>query len=206
MTDHYLYPDGSQVLINLLDIRDRDTLQRVEYHLAALNAPDALAYADRTKSINSTTWRGIHRRLFGDLYIWAGKFRVVDLAKGQTVFAPPGVLRTWADREILPLFAKAATAASGREDVIKALSSCWGELNFLHPFREGNGRATQILVTALARRHGHSIDWRLIDYLTEIRAAKAAQRKDYGGYVAILGEALIEGNRGDAMPAYRPDR
>jgi fido (protein-threonine AMPylation protein) len=71
VTDGYVYPDGSQVLINLLGIRDREALQRAEYRWAAYNAAEALAYADRARTITSVTWRGIHRRLFGGVYDWA---------------------------------------------------------------------------------------------------------------------------------------
>jgi cell filamentation protein len=204
VTDGYLYPDGSQVLVNLLGIRDREALQRAEYRWAAYTAADALAYADRARTVSAVTWRGVHRRLFGDVYRWAGKFRTVSLAKGMTQFAPPRVLHNWADQEVLPAFALAALTSRNRREFAEGLAACWGELNFLHPFREGNGRSTQLLVTALARRHGHSIDWRSVAYEAEITAAKAAERKDYNPYTVILDSALISGQRGDPMHAYWP--
>ena len=68
MTDRYLYPDGSNVLINNWGIRDRAILQRVEYRLTAAMASRALAYADAARILNEQVWRGIHKRLFGELY------------------------------------------------------------------------------------------------------------------------------------------
>jgi fido (protein-threonine AMPylation protein) len=59
------------------------------------------------------------------VYGWAGKFRTVSLSKGQTAFSQPLILHAWADREILPLFAKPATASASREDFALALASCW---------------------------------------------------------------------------------
>ena len=206
MTDGYVYPDGSGVLVNLLGIRDREALQRAEYRWAAFNAAEALAYADKARTITSVTWRGIHRRLFGDVYSWAGKFRTVNLAKGTTVFAPPHVLHSWADQEVLPAFTLSAVASTDRRQFAAALAACWGELNFLHPFREGNGRSTQLMVTALGRRYGHSVDWRRVGYEEEIAAAKAAERKEYGRYSAILERALTTGVRGDPMQVFWPRR
>jgi cell filamentation protein len=70
------------------------------------------------------------------------------------------------------------------------LAECWGELNFLHPFREGNGRTTQIFVMAWAHRHGRTINWSRVDRRDEIRAAVAASNKDYQPYVTLLGGVL----------------
>jgi cell filamentation protein len=118
--------------------------------------------------------RGIHRRLFEGIYTWAGKYRTVEIAKGRTVFAPVRALKGYADRDILPVFAEKARGSLDAAGFYTALAECWGELNFLHPFREGNGRATQIFVAALAPRHGQTINWSLVDRSVEISAAQAA--------------------------------
>jgi hypothetical protein len=55
VSDDYLYPDGSQGLINLLGIRDREALQRAEYRLAAVHVADALGYADKARTLSSVT-------------------------------------------------------------------------------------------------------------------------------------------------------
>lgn len=206
MTDTYVYSDGSNVLINKMGIRDRAALQRAEYRLAAANAPIALMYADNARSLNEVVWRGVHKRLFADLYGWAGKFRTVSLSKGRTLFAPPAALHGWADERVLPAFRRAARTATSDIEFATALAACWGELNFLHPFREGNGRSTQIFVTALARRYGRSIDWRRVEYRAEIMAAKAAEHQDYAPYAAIILAALTAGDRGEPLRSFWPDR
>ena len=82
--------------------------------------------------------------------------------------------------------------AKGDEAFAAALAKCWGELNFLHPFREGNGRSTQIFVAALTKRHGREIDWAKVGYADEIAAAKAAARTDYAPYTAVILAALSD--------------
>jgi cell filamentation protein len=144
--------------------------------------------------------RGIHRVLFRNLYTWAGKLRTVEMQKGSTGFAPARSLAGYADREILPMFRARALAASDDDDLFAiALAECWGELNFLHPFREGNGRATQIFVTALAHRHNRTIVWSHVDRAEEIAAAQAAARKNYQRYASLLTNAP------EVWPLQRPE-
>ena len=131
-----------------------------------------------------------HRHLFGELYAWAGKFLTVELAKGETAFAPAAVLHGWADQQILPVFQQEARRTGTAEIYALALAKCWGELNFLHPFREGNGRSTQIFVAALTERQGWSLDWAKVARDQEIAAAQAAARTDYAPYSALILKAL----------------
>jgi cell filamentation protein len=179
------------VLRNKLGLRDAAQLQAAEYQQTAFRALDAIQFADMRRKLNEQSWRGIHRTLFRDVYSWAGKLRTVELAKGGTVFAPMRLLNGYADQQILPKFCSNALAA-GTDDYVfvNALAECWGELNFLHPFRDGNGRATQIFVMALAHRHHRTIDWSRVDRAVEITAAKAAAKKDYQPYVRLLMKAL----------------
>jgi cell filamentation protein len=191
MSDPYLYGDGSKVLANKAGITDSEALQAHEYRVSAARTPLALRYAARATRINEKTWCEVHRLLLGEIYGWAGKFRTVGLSKGKTEFAPPAALRGWADKHVFPLFKQEAKAAGGDlERFALALAKCWGELNFLHPFREGNGRCTHIIVRELAARHGWVLYLERIEHETEVAAAKASVEKDYAPYMAILRVAL----------------
>ena len=188
--DRYLFP-GTAVLKNKLGIRDADQLQAIEFQETALRAPDALEYARRRGTLDEPSWRGIHRILFRNVYSGAGKLRTVELSKGGTAFAPVRAPSGYADRHILPAFRVTATdAGSDDRKFAAALAECWGELNFLHPFREGNGRATQFFVMALAQWHGRTIDWRKVDRAAEIAAAQAAANKNYQPYADLLAEVM----------------
>ena len=39
----------------------------------------------------------------------------------------------------------------------------YNDINLLHPFREGNGRAQRVLITQIAKRAGYDIDFTLVD-------------------------------------------
>lgn len=193
--DRYLSGDG--VLVNNLGLRHRDILQDTEFKLTLVNAHAAMAMADRARDLSEAVWCRIHRELFGDLYPWAGKMRTVDIYKGDSTFAPAPALKGHADKVVLPRYrTQAAAAGSNDRAFAVCLAECWGELNFLHPFREGNGRATQIFVTALARRYGRSIDWCAVGYEEEIAAGKESVHGRYGGYEAILARAMGPGAPG----------
>ncbi|MBQ6987093.1 MAG: Fic family protein, partial [Oscillibacter sp.] len=95
----------------------------------------------------------IHRRLFGEIYAFAGEIRTVNLAKGNFRFAPVLYLRE-ALRNI-----ERMPQATFDEIVEKYV-----EMNVAHPFREGNGRSTRIWLDHMLKSAlGKVVDWSLVD-------------------------------------------
>ena len=96
----------------------------------------------------------IHKQLFQDIYTWAGKTRTVDISKG-TVFC----LVQFIEMQFEDLYHKLK-----RENFLKditdnaemstRLAFYLGELNMIHPFREGNGRTQRIYVEQLCLNNG----------------------------------------------------
>jgi cell filamentation protein len=83
--DKYCYPD-SDVLINLLNICDRDVLYEAE---AEFTAERYRSYVSSSLSLSDFPFehlKHLHHHLFQDLYEWAGKSREVDISKGDTRF------------------------------------------------------------------------------------------------------------------------
>lgn len=153
--DAYCYP-GSTVLRNKLDIRDETTLSEAEQQLTAIAAdnvefnppPYDLAYL-----------QNIHRRLFADLYEWAGELRTVGMAKQDTRFCQPAFM----EQEASKIFKRMATAnwfeGMNRADLIVAVADAYSDINVIHPFREGNGRSQRILFEHLIMNAGFEISW-----------------------------------------------
>lgn len=50
-----------------------------------------------------------------------------------------------------------------REELIAELADLYDSLNYLHPFREGNGRVQRLYFRQLARWIGHSLNFAVID-------------------------------------------
>ncbi|WP_212762334.1 Fic family protein [Nocardia uniformis] len=60
------------------------------------------------------------------------------------------------------------------------------EVNAIHPFREGNGRAQRAFFGQLAREAGWLIDWSALDPDENVRASRASLRGDNGPLHAML--------------------
>lgn len=105
----------------------------------------------------------IHRHIFQDVYTWAGRFRTVRIAKGGNPFCFPENIK----KEMNRLFAR--LAADRRFEGLDGLTFSrksahfLAELNAIHAFREGNGRAQLAFLTLLAARAGHPLDLQRLD-------------------------------------------
>jgi cell filamentation protein len=84
--------------------------------------------------------REIHRRIFGDIYDWAGQIRTVAIAKGAT-FCLPQYIESSAAVIFDDLRDEDYLRDLDRDAFTGRLAHYLGEVNALHPFREGNGRA-----------------------------------------------------------------
>lgn len=182
-----LYP-GTNVLINKLGIRDQADLDEAEaaivllaaFDLAEKPLPEPSAGPDFSYLLD------IHRALFRDVYSWAGQIRDVDITKGETRFANCRHVANEGER---------LTAELARENWLEGLSTkqfaermayYMGELNVLHPFREGNGRALREYVKYLAERAGHLLTWDGVATQEMIDASIAAYHGAYAPLEAIL--------------------
>ena len=104
--------------------------------------------------------RDIHRDLFQDVYPWAGELRVVGLSKpGGAPFATPQFIEAAMDDLFTTL--KHENWLQGRtlDDFAERAAYYLGEINAIHPFREGNGRTQREFVRQLAAHAGHTISW-----------------------------------------------
>ncbi|HUH61738.1 MAG TPA: Fic family protein [Terracidiphilus sp.] len=138
--------------------------------------------------------QAIHRHLFQDIYPWAGELRTVRIAKPGALFPLPQYLKQGLDA----LFAELA-----KEDRLKNLSiPDWahraayylGEINAIHPFREGNGRTQREFIRQLGRSAGHHLSWEGFDQEGMIRASQASfAQRDYSALQQILLHALRPG-------------
>jgi cell filamentation protein len=65
-----------------------------------------------------------------------------------------------------------------------------GEINAVHPFREGNGRAQREFIRELGLHSGLTIDWRRISREEMIEASRRSLRIDNAGLEQLLRKAL----------------
>ena len=106
--------------------------------------------------------QAIHKYLFQDCFETAGLVRKHDIRKGDTLFCKAMYLED-----------NLKTVSNMKEDTFEDIIEKYVEMNMMHPFYEGNGRATRIwLDFLLIKRLGKCIDWKKIDkedYLSAMR-------------------------------------
>ena len=93
--------------------------------------------------------RAVHGYIFQDVYSWAGRFRTVNLARsGQFYFALAGQIDSAVDELLVQLQKEKRLEGLAAESFSHRAGHYLGELNAIHPFRDGNGRATRIRTRA----------------------------------------------------------
>ena len=152
--DPYVY-SGTNVLKNKFNIRDVNGLSQAEtFHTSKRIAE--LHEAPIKGSFDIKHLQKIHGYIFQDVYDWAGKIRTVDIAK-STLFCPVRNLDSYSQKVFGDL--KKANYLQGMEidQFSKKAAHYLGEINMIHPFREGNGRAQREFMRELALAAGYKL-------------------------------------------------
>ena len=121
--------------------------------------------------------REIHKRIFGDIYQWAGQIRTVAIAKGA-MFCLPQYIGSSAAIIFRELHDENCLRGLHRGAFTGRLAHYLGEVNALHPFREGNGRAQRAFFRQLARDAGFTLAWQHLDAHRNVEASAAIMRGD----------------------------
>ena len=172
----YCYPH-SFVLINKLGIENKDRLSEAERRITSI----------RIFEISQTPIRGdfdlnhlqkIHKFIFHDVYPWAGKLRTVNIAKGNQfcncMYIEQGFVSIY---EKLKNDCFLLTASP--DTICGKLAYYLGEINAIHPFREGNGRTQRVYIQFIAQVAGYSVNFADITAAEMIEASAQAFNCDY---------------------------
>lgn len=168
--DPYLIP-GTDVLRNKLGITDAEKLGAAEREITQ-RAAEQFTFIPQPYTLE--TLRDIHHSLFFEIYEWAGKIRTVDISKGHTRFCNclriiPEAERLFANLEQSEFFLDL-----NREELIVSAADLYGDINAVHPFREGNGRAQRLLFEHIIINTGHDVTWEPITQEEWIHANEMA--------------------------------
>lgn len=189
-------PDGA----TLLDPDERDGLKfghvttRGELdRLEQANIESGLAWLSRrrrTDILSERFVRDLHRRLFGDVWRWAGAFRRTEKNIGIDPLHIPVQLRMLLDDARF-------WSEHGAYPPLEAAIRFHHRMVQIHPFPNGNGRHARIAADVyLEQRFGHDpIDWaagrdlqrmneRRMQYIAALRAADGG---DFALLLAFVG-------------------
>ena len=146
-----LYSNGT--LKNKLHIHDADKLAQIEYRESAKNIVYLLARQPKIK--NLADLQKIHSFMFGELYDWAGQYRPGNFQKDDYIFFDFHRFQ-YAITDINALIKQMnAKEVLSKLDYAKLLD----EINYMHPFREGNGRGTKVFLQCIAANHQQVLNY-----------------------------------------------
>lgn len=151
----YCY-ENTNVLINNLNIKNSKDLSFYEAKITAAKSLD-LRQKGITGNFDKEHFLSIHKYLFEDIYPFAGKLREENIAKGEFRFAMWEYVEQELDKLLENLKKEEYLANLSKEEMAKRLSYYLSELNVLHPFREGNGRANREFIRQLALKNGYAL-------------------------------------------------
>ena len=165
MNDLYCY-EGTDVLKNKLDIRDSKTLDLIEAEQSRMAM--MLMYNENFSDFTSNGFYKIHYELFKDIYDWAGKPRIINIIKRETILAGKSVWYSNDDdieRNLNKAFDELNSIewnSLSKEQFVKELVPRIAAIWQVHPFREGNTRTTVMMLTLFVEHYGYYIDKELL--------------------------------------------
>ena len=149
----YTYTDPKTgILRNLADITDPDVLLFFESGAVAKRIQELYEKPIKIKGADSLL--SIHRHLFQDVYSWAGEKRKVEISKAGKQFFPTTHFDN-AFRFINTLISDYKNISKkDKLQIAEKLAEILDIVNYLHPFREGNGRTQREFLRLLALEKG----------------------------------------------------
>lgn len=131
----------------------------------------------------------IHHYLFQDVYKWAGKVRTVNINKDGKPFFD-GERFEMGFKYIDNLISEyRGIGKENKRELAMKLAEILDNINFLHPFREGNGRTQREFLRVLALKKGFVLNLNPAD---DINVYKRYMKGAVNSDVAILTSLIYE--------------
>jgi cell filamentation protein len=144
----FIYTNKNGVLHNLAKIEDERILSAFESLKVSKRIEELIENPIKIK--DSSSLLKIHHHLFQDVYDWAGKVRTVNISKDGKPFFD-GERFDKAFQYLDTLISEYRTLKkTNRREIAKKLAEILDSVNYLHPFREGNGRTQREFLRLLA--------------------------------------------------------
>jgi len=170
---------GTQVLINIADIKNQDDLDQFEQLMFQTRADEALPDGQ----FDLEHYSALHFHFFQDVYEWAGQLRTIRTGKGNNWFCYPEYIKS----EMLRIFKELTSeehlaTLNDKKSFSERAAYYLSEINAVHPFREGNGRTQLVFLTLLVRNAGYRLDEDQLD----VKAFLEAMIKSFNNDLAPL--------------------
>jgi cell filamentation protein len=194
MPDKYTYPD-TEVLKNKFGVQDTMLLHAYERKYVTPRLVE-LKQNPIEGNFDLDHLKKIHEHLFQDIYTWAGNIRDIDIGRvdevtgNTTEFCETHLIDGFSEDIFRKLKKDNYLCGIDQDSFSSKAAELIGELNALHPFREGNGRTQREFMRELAQNAGWELNFDNITRERMVEASIAAFEMDYSQMEDIIKESL----------------
>jgi cell filamentation protein len=154
------FDEENRVLKNKLGIVDSAELTLLAADFASVRSAQLMLRPLMGK-FDISHLRAIHRYIFQDIFPWAGDFREVTTSRTNSFgFPPPQFLVPSLETVFNQLRTENHLKNLDADQFATRAGYYLGEINAIHPFREGNGRTQREFIRCVAVAAGHRLVWR----------------------------------------------
>lgn len=154
--DPYIDPNTG-ILRNLVGATSYPELRQAEGDIVTLSE---ISLKNIPHTADLAELQEIHKNLFSKIYDWAGELRTVNIRKGsEEYFLDYMYLENGTKFVFNNLYKEHCLQNLNYDNFVRRLAFFYEQLNFIHPFREGNGRTQRIFWQRVASTAGYNIDW-----------------------------------------------
>jgi cell filamentation protein len=194
------FDSANGILRNLRGFTEPRQLDRFERR-QALKALIDLAINPVRGNFDQIHLQAIHKRIFAQVYPWAGELRRVNIARPASYpFALIQFMQRNLDRTFAQLDAEGHLKGLGVTGFVDRVAFYLGELNTLHPFREGNGRTQREFIRELALEAGYRLNWSLVSQKQMYEASSLSHNLGKTSALAGIIRAALGRPKGGRLP------
>ena len=184
----YCYP-GTEVLINNFGEHDPKILSQLERMCTAARIVDLLK-KPVSGNFDLTHLKKIHHYIFQDIYTWAGQFRMVNISK-ELLFCDVSFIEKELTKLFLKLREEKYLKDCSEDNIASRAAYYLGEINAVHPFREGNGRTQREFIRELLLPAGFYVDYSRCNAKMMLYASINAFAGDYTLMTELFDKCIV---------------
>lgn len=191
----YQPKSSNRVLKNTLGITEPAEMNDVESELLLKLYEKIFIQNPGIEQLQLDTVLSWHKQWLANIYpAWAGRLRSTNISKDGFTFAAANQLErllTTFEDDFLAAFK--SLPLMSRQNIVELLAKSHVEFILIHPFREGNGRISRLLIDVMAEKAGYGVlDYKLWDEHKEfyIRSIQAGVSGDYQHMIRLMDDIL----------------
>lgn len=186
---------NEQVLLNKLGIKTQEDINEAETILL-FKLYERIFHQEDRSELTFQCISDWHRQWLGPLYEWAGMLRSVNMSKGGFPFAAASNLPqlvTEFEANFLSRFNE--IRLFDEQALVSFLAKSHVEFILIHPFREGNGRISRLLIDVMCSEANLGpLDYSLFERHKEFyfKSIQAGVNGDYVHLERLIRDTLLE--------------